>query len=167
MTKHIFVKSYGCQMNVYDSNRIINLFQPKGFQQTSSIEKADLIVLNTCHIREKAAEKVYSDIGRINKIKKNKKNSNKDYNLVVAGCLAQAEGKEIIKRSPSVNYIVGPHSYHKLQDMMDANIEIINDDVWRWEDNIEYVCNYCNELRIKGEPAINNNEFIYTMPSIY
>ncbi len=128
MTKHIFVKSYGCQMNVYDSNRIINLFQPKGFQQTSSIEKADLIILNTCHIREKAAEKVYSDIGRINKIKKNKKNSNKDYNLVVAGCLAQAEGKEIIKRSPSVNYIVGPQSYHKLPDMMDANKEIINDD---------------------------------------
>ena len=128
MTKHIFVKSYGCQMNVYDSNRIINLFQPKGFQQTSSIEKADLIILNTCHIREKAAEKVYSDIGRINKIKKNKKNSNKDYNLVVAGCLAQAEGKEIIKRSPSVNYIVGPQSYHKLPDMMDANKAIINDD---------------------------------------
>ena len=128
MTKHIFVKSYGCQMNVYDSNRIINLFQPKGFQQTSSIEKADLIVLNTCHIREKAAEKVYSDIGRINKIKKNKKNSNKDYNLVVAGCLAQAEGKEIIKRSPSVNYIVGPQSYHKLPDMIDAKKEIINDD---------------------------------------
>ena len=128
MTKHIFVKSYGCQMNVYDSNRIINLFQPKGFQQTSSIEKADLIVLNTCHIREKAAEKVYSDIGRINKIKKNKKNSNKDYKLVISGCMAQAEGKEIIKRAPSVDYIVGPQSYHKLPDMMDANKEIINDD---------------------------------------
>ena len=70
MTKNIFVKSYGCQMNVYDSNRIKDLLEPKGFQETLSIEEADMIVLNTCHIREKSAEKVYSDIGRINKIKK-------------------------------------------------------------------------------------------------
>ena len=71
MTKNIFVKSYGCQMNVYDSNRIKDLLEPKGFQETLSIKDADIIVLNTCHIREKAAEKVYSDIGRINKIKQN------------------------------------------------------------------------------------------------
>ena len=73
MTKNIFLKSYGCQMNFYDSNRIKNLFQSKGYQETLSIENADLIVLNTCHIREKAAEKVYSDIGRINKLKKKQK----------------------------------------------------------------------------------------------
>ena len=83
MSKNIFVKSYGCQMNIYDSNRIKNFFQPKGYTETLSIEKADLIVLNTCHIREKAAEKVYSDIGRINKIKKDKKNNNKNYKLVI------------------------------------------------------------------------------------
>ena len=70
ITKNIYVKSYGCQMNVYDSNRIKNLFEPKGYAETKDIEKADLIVLNTCHIREKAVEKVYSDIGRIKKIKK-------------------------------------------------------------------------------------------------
>ena len=125
MSKNIFVKSYGCQMNIYDSNRIKNLFQPKGFTETLSIEKADLIVLTTCHIREKAAEKVYSDIGRINKIKQNNKNTNKNFKLVISGCMAQAEGKEIIKRAPSVDYIVGPQSYHKLLNMLDVNKETI------------------------------------------
>ena len=91
--KKIFIKSYGCQMNVYDSNRIKDLFEPKGYSQTSKVEDADLVVLNTCHIREKAAEKVYSDIGRIEKaFSKNKK---QNYKLVVAGCVAQAEGIEI------------------------------------------------------------------------
>ena len=120
--KRIFVKSYGCQMNVYDSNRIKNLFEPKGYSETDDLKKADLIVLNTCHIREKAAEKVYSDIGRIKKIKKNK------YKLVIAGCVAQAEGSEIKKRAPSVDYIVGPQSYHKLPSMIENNSNFINDD---------------------------------------
>ena len=122
--KKIYIKSYGCQMNVYDSNQIKNLFEPKGFQQTSNIENADLIILNTCHIREKAAEKVYSDIGRINKIKKNKKLSKK-FKLVVSGCVAQAEGEEIKKRAPIVDYIVGPQSYHKLPEMIDLEDNII------------------------------------------
>ena len=100
--KKLFIKSYGCQMNVYDSERIRNLFETKGYEKTSTIDNADLIILNTCHIREKAAEKVYSDIGRINAIK-NKKENNKNFNLVVAGCVAQAEGLEIMKRAPSVN----------------------------------------------------------------
>ena len=121
--KKIYIKSYGCQMNVYDSNQIKNLFEPKGFQQTSNIENADLIILNTCHIREKAAEKVYSDIGRINKIKKNKK-----FKLVVSGCVAQAEGEEIKKRAPRVDFIVGPQSYHKLPGMIESDNEFINDD---------------------------------------
>ncbi len=120
--KRIFVKSYGCQMNVYDSNRIKNLFEPEGYFETSDLKEADLIVLNTCHIRKKAAEKVYSDIGRIKKIKKNK------YKLVVAGCVAQAEGSEIKKRAPSVDYIVGPQSYHKLPSMIKNNSNFINDD---------------------------------------
>jgi tRNA-2-methylthio-N6-dimethylallyladenosine synthase len=120
--KRIFVKSYGCQMNVYDSNRIKNLFEPKGYSETDDLTKADLIVLNTCHIREKAVEKVYSDIGRIKKIKKNK------HKLVVAGCVAQAEGKEIKKRASSVDYIVGPQSYHKLPSMIENNNSFINDD---------------------------------------
>ena len=109
-------------MNVYDSNRIKNLFEPKGYSETDDLTKADLIVLNTCHIREKAVEKVYSDIGRIKKIKKNK------HKLVIAGCVAQAEGKEIKKRASSVDYIVGPQSYHKLPSMIENNNSFINDD---------------------------------------
>jgi len=109
-------------MNVYDSNRIKNLFEPKGYSETGDLTKADLIVLNTCHIREKAVEKVYSDIGRIKKIKKNK------HKLVIAGCVAQAEGKEIKKRASSVDYIVGPQSYHKLPSMIENNSSFINDD---------------------------------------
>ena len=120
--KRIFIKSYGCQMNVYDSNRIKNLFESKGYSETGDLTKADLIVLNTCHIREKAVEKVYSDIGRIKKIKKNK------HKLVIAGCVAQAEGKEIKKRASSVDYIVGPQSYHKLPSMIENNSSFINDD---------------------------------------
>ena len=120
--KRIFIKSYGCQMNVYDSNRIKNLFESKGYSETGDLTKADLIVLNTCHIREKAVEKVYSDIGRIKKIKKNK------HKLVIAGCVAQAEGKEIKKRASSVDYIVGPQSYHKLPSMIENNNSFINDD---------------------------------------
>ncbi|MDC0192468.1 tRNA (N6-isopentenyl adenosine(37)-C2)-methylthiotransferase MiaB [Alphaproteobacteria bacterium] len=124
--KKIFIKSYGCQMNVYDSDRIKNLFEPKGYLQTSKVEDADLVVLNTCHIREKAAEKVYSDIGRIEKVfSKNKKN---DYKLVVAGCVAQAEGIEIKKRAPRVDYVVGPQSYQNLPEMINKNEEFISDD---------------------------------------
>jgi len=113
-------------MNVYDSDRIKNLFEPKGYFQTSNVEDADLVVLNTCHIREKAAEKVYSDIGRIEKaFSKNKKN---DYKLVVAGCVAQAEGVEIKNRAPRVDYVVGPQSYQNLPNMIDKNEEFISDD---------------------------------------
>ena len=120
--KHIYIKSYGCQMNVYDSNRIKDLFSNKGYKITDDISKADLTVLNTCHIREKAVEKVYSDIGRVKKIKDKKKNMK----LVVAGCVAQAEGLEIKKRSPSVDYVVGPQSYHKLPEMIDNVDDVEN-----------------------------------------
>ena len=131
--KKLFIKSYGCQMNVYDSARIKNLFEDKGFQETSSINEADLIILNTCHIREKAAEKVYSDIGRINQIKQIKKNNKKNFKLVVAGCVAQAEGEEIQKRSPSVDYIVGPQSYHKLPEIINSHNNIISDEFLQHE----------------------------------
>ena len=120
--KYIYIKSYGCQMNLYDSNRIKDLFSNKGYKITKDISKADLTVLNTCHIREKAVEKVYSDIGRVKKIKDKKQNMK----LVVAGCVAQAEGLEIKKRSPSVDYVVGPQSYHKLPEMIDKVDEIEN-----------------------------------------
>ena len=114
----IYIKSYGCQMNVYDSNRILDLFKNKNYEVVDDPKNANLIVLNTCHIREKAAEKVYSDIGRINKIKKN---TNKDnYKLVVAGCVAQAEGKEVKSRAPSVDFVVGPQAYHQLPNMLET-----------------------------------------------
>ncbi len=122
----IYIKSYGCQMNVYDSNRILDLFKSKDYEITEDPKDASLVVLNTCHIREKAAEKVYSDIGRINKIKKNE--SNKNFKLVVAGCVAQAEGKEIKKRAPSVDFIVGPQSYHNLPNMLEVREEAISDE---------------------------------------
>ncbi len=120
--KYIYIKSYGCQMNVYDSNRIKDLFSNKGYKFTEDISKADLTVLNTCHIREKAVEKVYSDIGRVKKIKDKKQNMK----LVVAGCVAQAEGIEIKKRSPTVDFVVGPQSYHKLPEMLNNVNEVEN-----------------------------------------
>jgi len=126
ISKKIFVKSYGCQMNVYDSDRIKNLFEPKGYKETLSVEDADIVVLNTCHIREKAVEKVYSDIGRIAK-KRSKAKSGK-FKLVVAGCVAQAEGLEIKKRAPLVDFVVGPQSYHNLPSMIDKDEDFISDD---------------------------------------
>ncbi len=113
-------------MNVYDSNRILDLFKNKNYEKVDDPKDANLVVLNTCHIREKAAEKVYSDIGRINKIKKTK--SKDDYKLVIAGCVAQAEGKEIKKRAPSVDFVVGPQSYHNLPDMLDTSDKIVSDE---------------------------------------
>ena len=113
-------------MNVYDSNRILDLFKNKNYERVEDLKDANLIVLNTCHIREKAAEKVYSDIGRIVKIKKNK--LKEDYKLVIAGCVAQAEGKEIKKRAPSVDFVVGPQSYHNLPDMLDTSDKIVSDE---------------------------------------
>ena len=113
-------------MNVYDSNRILDLFKNKNYERVEDPKDANLVVLNTCHIREKAAEKVYSDIGRIDKIKKDK--SKEDYKLVIAGCVAQAEGKEIKKRAPSVDFVVGPQSYHNLPDMLDTSDKIVSDE---------------------------------------
>ena len=122
----IYIKSYGCQMNVYDSNRILDLFKNKDYEVVNKPEDANLVVLNTCHIREKAAEKVYSDIGRINKIKQNL--LHKDLKLVIAGCVAQAEGQEIKRRAPSVDFVVGPQSYHKLPEMLQSSDSFINNE---------------------------------------
>lgn len=112
--KKIFVKTYGCQMNVYDSERMVSAMKPSGYVETKSAEDADLILLNTCHIREKAAEKIYSELGRMKSLKANKP----DLKIGVAGCVAQAEGKEIMVRQPAVDFVVGPQSYHRLPTMM-------------------------------------------------
>ena len=113
--KKVFVKTYGCQMNVYDSERMIESFQGKGYTQTDNINQADLILLNTCHIREKAAEKVYSELGRLKTLKA----ENPNLKIGVAGCVAQAEGQEIINRQPIVDLVVGPQAYHRLPSLID------------------------------------------------
>ncbi|MBL0848826.1 MAG: tRNA (N6-isopentenyl adenosine(37)-C2)-methylthiotransferase MiaB [Candidatus Liberibacter ctenarytainae] len=117
--KRFFVKSYGCQMNVYDSLRIEDIFFSRGYTRADSIDNAELIVLNTCHIREKAVEKVYSSLGRLRKIKTSRKQEGKDTIVVVAGCVAQAEGEEILRRAPIVNIIVGPQTYYRLPELLE------------------------------------------------
>lgn len=111
--KKLFIKTYGCQMNVYDSERMAEALGTSGYEATDKAEDADMILLNTCHIREKAAEKIYSELGRY----KGLKAENPDLKIGVAGCVAQAEGQEIIRRQPMVDLVVGPQSYHRLPAM--------------------------------------------------
>ena len=111
--KKLFIKTYGCQMNVYDSERMAEALGSEGYIETTKPDDADMILLNTCHIREKAAEKVYSELGRL----KSFKASNPNLKIGVAGCVAQAEGAEIMRRQPAVDLVVGPQSYHRLPDM--------------------------------------------------
>ncbi|MEM7722687.1 MAG: tRNA (N6-isopentenyl adenosine(37)-C2)-methylthiotransferase MiaB [Pseudomonadota bacterium] len=115
-TKKLFVKTYGCQMNVYDSERMAEALAADGYEQTDTAEAADMILLNTCHIREKAAEKVYSELGRLKPLR----DANPDLKIGVAGCVAQAEGEEIMRRQPLVDLVVGPQTYHRLPKMMEA-----------------------------------------------
>ncbi len=112
--KKLYIKTYGCQMNVYDSARMADLLAPIGYAGTDAAEDADMVILNTCHIREKAAEKVYSELGRLKKIK----DGRRGMMIAVAGCVAQAEGAEIIARQPAVDLVVGPQSYHRLPEMI-------------------------------------------------
>ena len=115
----VFIKTFGCQMNVYDSERMSDALVKDGYTPTDTPDDADLVLLNTCHIREKAAEKVYSDLGRLNKMKQKRMEAGgADMMVAVAGCVAQAEGEEIIKRSPVVNMVIGPATYHQLPDAL-------------------------------------------------
>jgi tRNA-2-methylthio-N6-dimethylallyladenosine synthase len=114
--RKLFVKTYGCQMNVYDSERMTQALGTRGYALTERAEDADMILLNTCHIREKAAEKVYSELGRLKPLKA----LNPDLRIGVAGCVAQAEGAEILARAPAVDLVVGPQAYHRLPAMLDA-----------------------------------------------
>src|SRR5579883_882201 len=116
--KKLFVKTYGCQMNAYDSARMADLLKPLGFGPSDSAEDADMVILNTCHIREKATEKVYSDLGRIRALKDEKTRKGGRMLVAVAGCTAQAEGEEIIARAPVVDMVVGPQAYHRLPEMI-------------------------------------------------
>ncbi len=118
MTKKLYIKTYGCQMNVYDSTRMGDVLAPLGYVETDSPQGADMVILNTCHIREKAAEKMYSDLGRIRLEKVAQAEAGKKMIVAVAGCVAQAEGEEIIARMPYVDMVVGPQSYHTLPDLI-------------------------------------------------
>ena len=111
--KKLFIKTYGCQMNVYDSERMAEALGANGYVSTDRAEDADMILLNTCHIREKAAEKVYSELGRLRPLK----DANPDLKIGIAGCVAQAEGAEILRRAPVVDLVVGPQTYHRLPQM--------------------------------------------------
>ncbi|MEL6518140.1 MAG: tRNA (N6-isopentenyl adenosine(37)-C2)-methylthiotransferase MiaB [Pseudomonadota bacterium] len=113
VTKKLFIKTYGCQMNVYDSERMAEALGTQGYVETATPDDADMILLNTCHIREKAAEKIYSELGRYKGLKAEKP----DLKIGVAGCVAQAEGAEIMRRQPMVDLVVGPQSYHRLPEL--------------------------------------------------
>jgi tRNA-2-methylthio-N6-dimethylallyladenosine synthase len=117
-TKKVFVKSYGCQMNVYDSERMADVLAPEGYSETTNMHDADLIILNTCHIREKAAEKVYSELGRVRDLKTARQKRGAETKVVVAGCVAQAEGAEILRRASIVDVVVGPQSYQHLPQLL-------------------------------------------------
>jgi len=116
--KKVFLKTYGCQMNVYDSQRMTDALVADGYVATETIEDADLVLLNTCHIREKAAEKVYSELGRLRKLKAERALSGRETMVGVTGCVAQAEGAEILRRAPVVDLVVGPQTYHRLPDVV-------------------------------------------------
>ena len=112
MTQKIFIKTFGCQMNEYDSNRIYDSVKKIGYSKTEIYEEANCYVLNTCHIRDKAKEKVYHEIGRVKKIFRSKKKPL----VIVAGCVAQAENQEMLKREPYIDIVIGPQSYHEINN---------------------------------------------------
>ncbi len=122
--KKLFVKTYGCQMNVYDSERMAEALGAKGYVTTEVVEEADMVLLNTCHIREKASEKLYSDLGRLRALKRDRPG----LKVGVAGCVAQAEGEEILRRSPVVDLVVGPQAYHRLPQMVEAEGRVVDTD---------------------------------------
>ena len=118
MKKRLFIKTYGCQMNVYDSARMADLMAPLGYAASATAEGADLVILNTCHIREKAAEKVFSELGAIRRLKQARARRGGRMVVAVAGCVAQAEGEEILRRAPFVDLVFGPQAYHRLPEMV-------------------------------------------------
>lgn len=117
-SRKVYVKTYGCQMNVYDSGRMVDALAPAGFGATETADEADLVILNTCHIREKAAEKIYSELGRLNVLQRERAAAGRRLMIVVAGCVAQAEGMELARRASNVDVVVGPQAYHRLPDLI-------------------------------------------------
>jgi tRNA-2-methylthio-N6-dimethylallyladenosine synthase len=140
-TRKVFIKTYGCQMNVYDSGRMADALAADGYSPTEVMEEADLVLLNTCHIREKAAEKVYSALGRLREHKKARAAEGKEFMIGVAGCVAQAEGEEISRREPAVDVVIGPQTYHRLpQALHKARAgERVVDTEYALEDKFEHL----------------------------
>ncbi|MSO96903.1 MAG: tRNA (N6-isopentenyl adenosine(37)-C2)-methylthiotransferase MiaB [Rhodospirillaceae bacterium] len=116
--RKLFIKTYGCQMNVYDSGRMADVLAPHGFETTDTPTDADMVILNTCHIREKASEKVFSELGRLKPLKEARNSNGHDMTIAVAGCVAQAEGAEITARAPFVDIVLGPQTYHRLPELV-------------------------------------------------
>ncbi len=116
--RKVFIKTYGCQMNVYDSDRMTDALSRDGYVATEDMQDADLVLINTCHIREKAAEKVYSQLGRLREMKKARAASGRELMIGVTGCVAQAEGEEILRRAPAVDVVIGPQTYHRLPEAL-------------------------------------------------
>lgn len=129
-TKKLYIKTWGCQMNVYDSKRMADILSPFGYKPVEEPDDADMVILNTCHIREKATDKVFSDLGRLKKQKKAKEAKGEKMIMAVAGCVAQAEGEYIMERAPYVDMVFGPQTYHLLPEMMvDAGVKrVVNTD---------------------------------------
>jgi tRNA-2-methylthio-N6-dimethylallyladenosine synthase len=118
VSRKVFIKTYGCQMNVYDSERMGDVLAGEGFGPADALEEADLVILNTCHIREKASEKVFSELGRIRRLKEQRAKQGLATTIAVAGCVAQAEGEEIVRRAPAVDLVIGPQTYHRLPEFL-------------------------------------------------
>ncbi|MBN9064290.1 MAG: tRNA (N6-isopentenyl adenosine(37)-C2)-methylthiotransferase MiaB [Rhizobiales bacterium 65-9] len=138
--KKVFIKAYGCQMNVYDAARMADVMAPEGYGETAEMADADLVILNTCHIREKAAEKVYSELGRVRELKQARAAGGRPVEVVVAGCVAQAEGAEILRRAPAVDLVVGPQSYHRLPELVRrARAERLVDTDFPVEDKFDHL----------------------------
>ena len=149
-TKKLFIKTYGCQMNVYDSDRMADALAPHGYEPTTQIGQADLVVLNTCHIREKASEKVFSELGRLKQLRGERRAAGEDMMIGVAGCVAQAEGEEIVRRSPVVDLVFGPQSYHRLPELIArAGQGVVIDTEFPQEDKFEHLPAAAREVTIK------------------
>lgn len=138
--KKAFIKSYGCQMNAYDAERMGDVLTNQGYGETSRMEEADLVILNTCHIREKAADKIYSELGRVRELKGERALAGRETQVVVAGCVAQAEGREMLRRAPAIDVVVGPQSYHRLPELLRrARSERVVDTEFPLEDKFDHL----------------------------
>ena len=155
--KRVFVKSYGCQMNVYDSERMEELLNPLGYAPIAEPDGADLVILNTCHIREKAAEKVYSELGRLRVMKEQRlADTGQETILAVAGCVAQAEGDEVLRRAPFVDMVFGPQTYHRLPEMiakLHRETGAVLDTDFPAESKFDHLTDTPGGSRVKGRAA--------------